>query len=177
MGSAGAIQFSQELPGGGAVFAAVDRMGWEGMVSKQRSSVYRSGTTSAWLKMKCYATDEFEIIGIERERRKVPVALLNKGGKYAAAAIISLNRGLRERLWERVEAKKRPSPGGSLSSGRRRAWSSQAWSPWCASSRGGDTAPCGGAGLAGRILCQIRRLEGPGDVQGFGITTAGAIAD
>ena len=112
MGSAGAIQFSQELPGDdGAVFAAVDRMGLEGMVSKQRSSVYQSGTTSAWLKVKCYATDEFEIIGIERERGKVPVALLNKGGKYAGAAIISLNRRLRERLWKRVEAKEAPLPG------------------------------------------------------------------
>ena len=53
---------------------------------------------------------EFEIIGVERERGKVPVALLNKGGKYAGAAIISLNRKLRERLWERVAAKEGPAP-------------------------------------------------------------------
>lgn len=106
-----AIQFSEELSGDGAsVYRAVDRLGLEGMVSKERSSPYRSGPTMRWQKIKCYATDEFEIIAVERERGKVPVALLNKGGKYVGAAIISLNRRLRERLWERVEAKKKPSP-------------------------------------------------------------------
>ncbi|MDF3218435.1 DNA ligase, partial [Mesorhizobium ciceri] len=42
----GVIQYSHHVHGGGADFyAAVDRMGLEGMVSKRPDSVYRSGDT------------------------------------------------------------------------------------------------------------------------------------
>src|SRR4051812_41515390 len=44
--------------------------GSRGMIFKRRSSTYRSGTTTDWLKIKCYDTDEFEIIAVERERGK-----------------------------------------------------------------------------------------------------------
>ncbi len=110
-GQSGAIQFSEELPGGGpAIYAAVARMGLEGMVSKRRASPYRSGATTDWLKTKCYDVGEFEIVGVERGPGKVAVALLNKDGRYAGAADIRLSRRQRDRLWARVEAKQRPAP-------------------------------------------------------------------
>jgi len=67
------------------VYRAVDRMGLQGMVSKARASTYRSGPTMLWRKIKCYETGYLEIIGVERERGKVPVALFNKGGAYVGS--------------------------------------------------------------------------------------------
>jgi len=41
---------------------------------KAGASTYRSGPTMLWRKIKCYETGELEIIGIDRERGKVPPA-------------------------------------------------------------------------------------------------------
>jgi ATP-dependent DNA ligase len=47
----GPIQFSHRLEASAdAVYRAVDRMGLEGMVSKQIESRYRSGPSIAWLR-------------------------------------------------------------------------------------------------------------------------------
>jgi len=44
----GRIQFSQALPGDAkAIFQLVDKTGLEGMVSKRKDSVYRSGPSTA----------------------------------------------------------------------------------------------------------------------------------
>ena len=49
----GRIQFSQALQGDAkAIFELVDKAGLEGMVSKRKDSKYRSGTSTAWLKIK-----------------------------------------------------------------------------------------------------------------------------
>lgn len=100
------IQFSQALPGtGAAVFHLVDQAGLEGMVSKRRDSKYRSGNSTAWLKAKCYSIDEYDLLGVEREAGKPAVALMAERGtgRYVGSAFITLNREMRERLWERVQ--------------------------------------------------------------------------
>nr|WP_245520366.1 MULTISPECIES: hypothetical protein [unclassified Mesorhizobium] len=51
----GITQYSQHVEGGGAeFFAAVDKMGLEGIVSKRTNSSYRPGKTEAWVKAKCW---------------------------------------------------------------------------------------------------------------------------
>jgi ATP-dependent DNA ligase len=50
-------------------------MGLEGIVSKRRTSRYRSGPSKAWLKAKCFYEEELTVIGTERGH-KAPVALL-----------------------------------------------------------------------------------------------------
>ncbi|BCH12095.1 hypothetical protein MesoLj131c_63530 [Mesorhizobium sp. 131-3-5] len=50
----GIIQYSQHVEGNGAeFFAAVDKMGLEGIVSKRRNSPYRAGKSDSWVKVKC----------------------------------------------------------------------------------------------------------------------------
>ncbi|PBB26128.1 MULTISPECIES: ATP-dependent DNA ligase [unclassified Mesorhizobium] len=109
------IQFSQALPGtGAAVFHLVEQAGLEGVVSKRRDSVYRSGPSTAWLKAKSYAVDEYEILGVEREAGKPAFALMAERGtgRYVGAAFITLNREMRERLWQRVQEHAGPAPKG-----------------------------------------------------------------
>jgi bifunctional non-homologous end joining protein LigD len=43
------------------------------MVSKRRDSKCRSGPSTNWLKAKCYAIDEYELRGVEREPGKLPL--------------------------------------------------------------------------------------------------------
>jgi len=63
------IQFSQSLVGSGSTsFATVEKMGFEGIVSKRKASTYRGGTTKDWLKTKAYISGEFVVIGYERKR-------------------------------------------------------------------------------------------------------------
>jgi bifunctional non-homologous end joining protein LigD len=67
----GRIQFSEALPGDAkAIFKPIDDAGLEGMMSKRRDSKYRSGPSTNWLKAKCYAIGEFELLGVEREGRQ-----------------------------------------------------------------------------------------------------------
>ena len=95
------IQFSEALPGtGAAVFHLVDQAGLEGVVSKRKDSRYRSGTSTNWLKAKCYAIGEFDLLGIEREPGKPAFALMadRKTGQYVGSAFINSSRAIRERL-------------------------------------------------------------------------------
>ena len=99
------IQFSEEMPDdGNAVFYLVDQAGIEAIVSKRRGSKYRNGPTTNWLKTKSYTVDEFELLGVERERGKAAFALLTEPGtgKYIGSAFITLGRDMRERLWKRI---------------------------------------------------------------------------
>jgi ATP-dependent DNA ligase len=48
------IQYSAEVANGAELFQAVEAMGLEGIVSKKRTSGYRSGPSKAWLKAKCF---------------------------------------------------------------------------------------------------------------------------
>jgi ATP-dependent DNA ligase len=108
----GAIQFSAHVEGGGAeFFEGVERLGLEGMVSKRRGAPYRSGESDAWLKIKCYEFSEMDMLGVKREPGKPPVALMGQGGKYAGSAFITLPKDIRERLWKRVQAGRKPPVG------------------------------------------------------------------
>jgi len=109
------IQFSQALPGDAkAVFHLIDEAGIEGIVSKRRHSKYRSGRSTAWLKIKAYAIDEYDLIGVEKEPGKPAFALMAERGtgRYVGAAFINANRAMRERLWERVQASLGTPPKG-----------------------------------------------------------------
>ena len=99
----GRIQFSQALPGDAkAIFHLVDQAGLEGMVSKRKDSKYRSGPSTNWLKTKAFTIDEYELLGVEREAGKPAFALMAERGtgRYVGSAFISLNREMRERLWQ-----------------------------------------------------------------------------
>ncbi|SFQ19810.1 ATP dependent DNA ligase domain-containing protein [Mesorhizobium sp. NFR06] len=109
------IQFSEALPGtGAAVFHLVERAGLEGVVSKRKDSVYRSGPSTNWLKAKCYSIDEYELLGVEREPGKPALALMAERGtgRYVGSAFITLNREMRERLWQRVQEHAGQAPKG-----------------------------------------------------------------
>ncbi|SJM34021.1 ATP-dependent DNA ligase (fragment) [Mesorhizobium delmotii] len=111
----GRIQFSQALPGDAkAIFHLVDQAGLEGMVSKRKDSKYRSGNATAWLKTKAYSIDEYELLGVERERGKPAFALMAEPGtrKYVGSAFVSVNREMRERLWQRVQEHAGTAPKG-----------------------------------------------------------------
>ena len=55
---------------GPAFFAAADALGLEGIVSKRAASVYRSGERSRdWLKVKCFRTHRFDVIGFTTQAR------------------------------------------------------------------------------------------------------------
>ncbi len=111
----GKIQFSHELAGDGPrFFAQVEAMGLEGSVSKRADSVYRSGRTREWLKIKSYAEATFDIIGVQREPGQPAMVLMaNEEGRYMGGAFVTLPRGIRERLWARVQAKTgAPAPKG-----------------------------------------------------------------
>ncbi|MER9658546.1 ATP-dependent DNA ligase [Mesorhizobium sp. M0159] len=109
------IQFSESLPGETkAIFHLLDKAGMEGMVSKRRKSKYRSGRSINWVKAKCYAVDEFELLGVEREAGKPAFALMGEIGtrRYVGSAFINSSREIRERLWKRVQEHAGPAPKG-----------------------------------------------------------------
>ncbi|ESY56103.1 MULTISPECIES: ATP-dependent DNA ligase [unclassified Mesorhizobium] len=109
------IQFSQALPGNAkAIFHLIDEAGLEGMVSKRRDSKYRSGRSTAWLKVKSYMVEEFDLLGVEREPGKPAFALMAERGtgRYVGSAFITLNREMRQRLWTRVQEHAGPAPKG-----------------------------------------------------------------
>jgi len=109
------IQFSQALPGdAAAIFHLVDQAGLEGMVSKRRDSVYRSGQSTNWLKAKCYTIGEYDLLGVEREPGQPAFALMAERGtgRYIGSAFINSSREIRDRLWKRVQEHAGPAPKG-----------------------------------------------------------------
>jgi ATP-dependent DNA ligase len=107
----GQIRMSDEYTGEGAAFFAIaDRLGLEGVVSKRKGSRYTSGASRAWLKIKCWHTDTFEVIGIQRDREGIPYALLANEGEYRGTAMISLPNALRSAFWRLVDEHTTPSP-------------------------------------------------------------------
>jgi bifunctional non-homologous end joining protein LigD len=111
----GAIQYSHEVEAtGAAFFKAVDAAGLEGMVSKDRDDKYWSGRSKGWLKTKCFAEGEFDVIGVLAEPGEAPLALMASRDerKYVGGAFIALNQAMRDRLWKRVKTKAGPPPKG-----------------------------------------------------------------
>lgn len=102
----GRIQFSEALPGtGDAVYHLVDKAGLEGMVSKLKTSAYRSGKTMAWRKIKCFEEKEMEIIGAQRERGKAAQVLMAEKGHYKGGAFVTFRAEKRHALWDRVQGR------------------------------------------------------------------------
>jgi DNA ligase D-like protein (predicted ligase) len=102
------LQFSDDVASTGPeLFRAVEGMGLEGIVSKRASSTYRSGRSKAWLKVKCFAEDEFTVIGFETAQGAPPAALLAREAEgelsYAGSAMVTLSGPQRERFWRTVE--------------------------------------------------------------------------
>jgi bifunctional non-homologous end joining protein LigD len=58
------VRYGQHLAtDGAAILAEACRLGAEGIVSKQAASVYTSGRTKSWIKIKCFRRQEFVIGG------------------------------------------------------------------------------------------------------------------
>lgn len=100
------VQFSEALPGTGvAAYHLACKSSLEGIVSKLLDSVYSSGPTSAWRKIKCYVEKRMEIIGVQRERGKAAKVLMAENGRYMGSADVVFKRDKRQALWDRVQAK------------------------------------------------------------------------
>ncbi|CAN7405732.1 non-homologous end-joining DNA ligase [Aminobacter sp. LjRoot7] len=102
------IQFSQSFEGSGAeFFAAAEKMDLEGIVSKRKASIYRSGDSKDWLKTKAYITGEFVVIGYERKRGAAPSLLLAEETdarmRYVGRAIPAVPGAQRDELWQALE--------------------------------------------------------------------------
>ncbi|TBE73835.1 ATP-dependent DNA ligase [Rhizobium leguminosarum] len=66
-GHTGAIRLSEEIDADPAVLLAhACALGLEGIVGKDRHSVYRSGKTGDWVKVKCVQSEGFLIVGYEQ---------------------------------------------------------------------------------------------------------------
>lgn len=109
------IQLSEDIAGSGAeVFAAAEKLGLEGIVSKKRGSRYRSGVQKTWRKTKCTMESEFVLIGSKLDERKIPTLLLarqTEGGLvYAGSAILGMPDSMRAELRTICEAIKIDRP-------------------------------------------------------------------
>ena len=63
-GSGKTIRYSAHVEGqGGTFYDKACRMGLEGIISKRKDAPYRSGRSTAWVKVKCVASQEFVIVG------------------------------------------------------------------------------------------------------------------
>ncbi|RUT85520.1 MULTISPECIES: RNA ligase family protein [unclassified Mesorhizobium] len=102
----GRIQFSEAMPGtGDAVYYLADQTGQEGIVSKRKDSLYRSGPTKNWRKIKCYDEKEMEIIGVQRDPGQAARVLMADKGRYVGAANVQFKFDKRKHLWDRVQGK------------------------------------------------------------------------
>ncbi|RUW83737.1 ATP-dependent DNA ligase [Mesorhizobium sp. M1E.F.Ca.ET.063.01.1.1] len=112
--AAGHVQFSEALPGAGdAVYHLACEAGLEGIVSKRLDSVYRSGSTMNWRKIKCYVEKEMDIIGVKRETGKPAMVLVADNGRYMGGAFVTFKADKRQALWDRVKVKTgAPPPKG-----------------------------------------------------------------
>ena len=99
-------EFSPHHIGDGqALFGAADAAGLEGIVSKRAASCYTSGRSDTWRKAKCFAIDEFEVLGVDRSASGIPIALLSRVGSktYAGDAMIALKAEERAEFWAAIE--------------------------------------------------------------------------
>jgi len=103
-----ALRYSESFEGDGrAFFAAAVHHGLEGIVSKRRSSPYRSGPSKAWLKTKNAIESELVLLGLERDEGGRPFAHVGREGSrglsYTGMAFVALGALDRERLAREIE--------------------------------------------------------------------------
>lgn len=110
---------------GDALFAAVEAMELEGIVSKRLSSPYRSGSSPDWLKIKCFTEEDLIVIGIE-QGDKGPVALCvreqDRSLRYAGGAMVTLRKPERDQFWRMVELIKVSRPSVPLKARKDVMW-------------------------------------------------------
>jgi ATP-dependent DNA ligase len=88
---------------GAEAFAAVEKLGLEGVVSKRLGSRYKSGDAADWLKAKTFTISTFDLVGVDRtDKRGIPEVLLAQDGAYAGKAMLSLPAGQRDEFWKFV---------------------------------------------------------------------------
>ena len=99
------VQFSTAFVGDGPnVFAAAEKSGLEGIVSKRPDSIYTSGPTRDWLKVKCFTVADFEIVGVKTGSSGIPSAIMvDAEGKHVGDAMISLGGKNRETFWQAID--------------------------------------------------------------------------
>ncbi len=67
--TAGILRFSEHIvTDGEALYQRVQRLGLEGLVGKRAKSVYRSGRSEDWLKIRVERTDDFVIVGFSEPK-------------------------------------------------------------------------------------------------------------
>jgi bifunctional non-homologous end joining protein LigD len=120
------IQFSEHVDGNGAaLLEAADAMGLEGIVSKRKTSRYRSGPSKSWVKVKCFDEAEFVVIGTSKGE-KAPLALLARetvdGLEYAGAAMVTLADPDREMFWRSNERLKVSRPAIPMGVHKHTSW-------------------------------------------------------
>jgi bifunctional non-homologous end joining protein LigD len=122
-GAPGRIHLSDEFDGDGhQFFSLVDQLGLEGIVSKRKGSRYSSGRVETWVKVKCWHTDTFDVIGVEKDRDGVPFALLADAEGYKGAAFIALPAALRDVFWRYVEGRSAEKPSIKLPKRAEASW-------------------------------------------------------
>ena len=122
-----AIQFSEAIIGNGeAMFAAAYSMELEGIISKKRGSLYRSGRSTAWLKIKCYDESDFVVLGAEHEPGKPAFALLaremDEGLEYVGSAFVTLGAETRERFWSEIDRLAQAKPAIGILGHKKARW-------------------------------------------------------
>jgi len=112
MGEDGGIRFSEHIAGAGdTIFHHASRLGLEGIVSKKRSSPYRSGRVTDWVKVKCADRDPFVVAGfMPLAGRTNAVGALVLGeyvdGKLVASGHVGsgFSAAVARDLWQKLES-------------------------------------------------------------------------
>ncbi|HEX5958571.1 MAG TPA: non-homologous end-joining DNA ligase, partial [Hyphomicrobiaceae bacterium] len=113
------LTYSDHFTGGGAtILEHACRLGLEGIISKHKTSTYRSGRTKSWIKSKCAESCELAIIGYvpsTTQRRAIGSLVLagaNKSGnlQYVGRVGSGYSSRLAEELWQKLEGLRVPVP-------------------------------------------------------------------
>lgn len=103
------VHHTTHLIGNGpAVFAAADKSGLEGIVSKLADSRYASGATIAWVKTKCFTIETLDVIGAKIADNGAPYAIMARDGEDAGEALVTLPAAERKAFWEVVDMLETP---------------------------------------------------------------------
>ena len=111
------LVYSDHVEGqGDAFFARAAQMGLEGIISKDAASLYRSGRSPAWRKIKCATEQEFVIVGYsisDKKGRPFSSLLLgyyNKDGEltYAGRVGTGYNEKILHSLGKKLSALRLP---------------------------------------------------------------------
>ena len=86
------------------LFKVADEAGCEGIVSKRANSRYVSGRAKTWFKIKSFMTADYAVLGVERSKTGIPIALLATLGDktYVGDAMIALAAEERAEFWAAV---------------------------------------------------------------------------